>query len=134
MWVPRRAAHTLLSTIPALHPITQKGPAMAKNTAQPTDPYFSFTLDGVTHVLPVETKTGMSPRFVRLNRRRDEVDYFMTLLETLCGMGDDETLELTDEQKEIGASIIDALDGASWPDHQRIQAELGKHLDANLGE
>lgn len=96
--------------------------------------YFQFDLNCTTHVVPLATARVYTPGWVRKHRRLDEVDYFNTLLENLCGFDPDNPPDATDEERLQGQQIIDALDAASWPDHKNVQSQLVKHLNASLGE
>lgn len=101
------------------------------------DDFFSFRVDGELYVMPVRTRAVMTPGWVRRNRRRNEVDYFMTLMENLAGQGDDEDddlPELTAEEKQTGKAALKALDRAGWEDHRKAQEDLAKHVKVLLGE
>lgn len=98
--------------------------------------YFSFEIDGERYVMPTKSKKVMTPGFVRENRRRDETDYFMTLLEALAGANPEVNTRvgLKEDGVRLGKEILKALDEAEWDDHKRIQRELAKHLETFLGE
>lgn len=96
---------------------------------------FSFEHDGETYTFPSATLDVLTPGFIRKNRRRDETDYFMTIVEALCGQDPDaKDRGLSKEQIDEGEDILDVIDGLPWKAHQRIQQELQDHIGASLGE
>lgn len=93
--------------------------------------FFSFEIGDKKYTMPLKTDEVMTPRWVRLHRHLDEMDYMMTLLEDLSGASDE---ALSEEQRQASLDILEALDSSSWPDHKRVQRELVKHLRATQGE
>lgn len=58
---------------------------------------FSFEKDGNTYTFERSFDVVRSPRWLRANRRRDELDLAFTILEELAG---DDALEAIDEMDE----------------------------------
>jgi hypothetical protein len=97
---------------------------------------FSFRHNGEELTFPAVTLDVITPGFVRNNRRRDETDYFMTIVESLAGQNEEvaERLELTEEEIAEGKRLLDIIDTLRWKEHKRLQEQLQKHIGASLGE
>ena len=98
--------------------------AKSAKSLEELEEYFSFhDHDGQLHVMPNKTLDVITTKFVRVNRRRDEVDYVFTAIEALAG-GD-----------EPGAKVyIDAVDSLDRAELKQLIADFGKHVGASLGE
>lgn len=84
---------------------------MTKNTN------FTFEHDGKTYTFEKGFEEVRSPRWLRANRRRDELDLAFTILETIAG---DEALE--------------AIDSMSEDEFTDLAKRLNKEMGASLGE
>lgn len=93
-----------------------------KSKAAPVDEYFTFTSGGEQFTMPNRTLDVINTKFVRLNRRRDEVDYVFTAIEELAG-----------DDKE-GQRILDAFDAMNRDEMQACTKAFTEHLGATLGE
>lgn len=92
--------------------------------------------EGEAFTFPLSTLKVITPGFIRQNRRRDETDYFMTILEALAGQHPsvNKDLDVSDEVQKEGEEIMETIDSLTWKEHQRLQEELFKHIGASLGE
>lgn len=77
-----------------------------------TEDAFSFTHDGETYTLK-PTYDVLTPGWFRANRRRDDMDAFFTIMESLA---DEETLEKT-------------VDAMSKKQFEQLQKDFYKHLE-----
>lgn len=77
--------------------------------------HFTFEHDGKTYEFEKGFEVVRSPRWLRANRRRDELDLAFTIIETLAGEEALEAIDSMDEEefaslakrlnKEMGASF-----------------------------
>lgn len=67
----------------------------AKKAEAEQDAAFSFEHEGDTYTLK-PTWEVLTPGWLRANRRRDEIDSFFTMIETLAPDDDGKTLEVID--------------------------------------
>lgn len=78
---------------------------------------FTFEHDGKTYEFEKGFEEVRSPRWLRANRRRDELDLAFTILETIAG---DEAL--------------DAIDSMNEDEFMALAKRLNKEMGASLGE
>lgn len=69
----------------------------ARNKATTDEPLFTFEHDGQSYTFERPLSAVRSPRWVRANRRRDELDLMWTIVETIAG---DEALAAIDTMTE----------------------------------
>jgi hypothetical protein len=93
-----------------------------KQKAPEPDEFFTFTSQGEPVTVPVATTDALGAKFVRENRRRDEVDFVLTAFEAMAGEG-----------KEAKA-VTDAFDAMSADEWKQFQKDFRDHLGATLGE
>jgi hypothetical protein len=62
-----------------------------------SDDLYSFEFKGETYTFEKPLSVVRSPRWLRANRRRDEIDFAFTLLEEVAG---DEVLEVCDSMTD----------------------------------
>jgi hypothetical protein len=62
-----------------------------------SDDFYTFEFKGETYTFEKPLSVVRSPRWLRANRRRDELDFAFTLLEEVAG---DEVLDVTDSMTE----------------------------------
>lgn len=94
---------------------TDRKPPAAK--MQRADTY-SFTHDGVTYT-SLELSSVITPGWVRRNRRRDELDIYMTLFEDVFAGVD---------------GALEAYDAMSWEESQDVVGGLSQMLESTVGE
>ena len=93
-----------------------------KSKAPEPDEYFTFVSQGERITVPIATADALGAKFVRENRRRDEVDFVLTAFEAMTGTGR-EAKEITD--------AFDAMTPAEW---KQFQTDFRDHIGATLGE
>lgn len=102
-------------------PAGAKKPEDHKSKSTPKDE-FTFEHDGVTYTSRA-LRDVLSPGFIRQNRRREDMDFYFTLLEELF---DGDTVALA------------ALDAMSWREFnavsEQLEALMRDGLGAALGE
>lgn len=102
-------------------PAGAKKPEDHKKSADNKD-HFEFTHEGKTHTSR-PLRDVLSPGFIRQNRRREDMDFYFTLLEELFD-GD--------------AVALAALDAMSWREFnavsEQLEALMRDGLGAALGE
>jgi hypothetical protein len=77
---------------------------------------FTFTHKGESYTLPKPFETVQNPKYLRANRRRDELDLTFTMIEDLCGD--------TDE----GEKILDVIDTMTREEFNALSKRLGRAL------
>jgi len=85
---------------------------------------FSFVHKGQEYTFPKPWETVTAPKFLRANRRRDELDMAFTMIEVLA-----------DDDEEI----IEAIDGMTLAEFNKLSRRMGKALrdsvdNPDLGE
>jgi hypothetical protein len=93
-----------------------------KQKAAEPDEFFTFTSQGEQVTVPIATTEALGAKFVRENRRRDEVDFVLTAFEAMAGTG-----------KEAKA-VTDAFDAMTPAEWKQFQQDFRDHLGATLGE
>lgn len=84
--------------------------------------HFTFTQGGEQYTMPVPTMDVITPKFIRQNRRRDELDYALTAFEELAGIGPE------------AEGLLKAFDRMSVVEFKQFQTDFLNHLGATLGE
>lgn len=82
-----------------------------------SDKRFTFEHNGETYTFEKGFEVVRSPRWLRANRRRDELDLAFTIIEEVAG---DEALE--------------AIDSMSEAEFMKLAKRLTKEMGASLGE
>ena len=91
-------------------------PQDRKPKAADAEDCFTFEHEGKSYTLK-PTLDHLTPRFMRANRRREDVDAFFTILE-----------ELADE---VQLEVIDSMSGEEFGE---LSKDFYKHLGATQGE
>jgi hypothetical protein len=79
---------------------------------------FSFTHDGKEYTFPKPFSAVSQPKFLRANRRRDELDMSFTMIEVLAD--DDE-------------DILAAIDDMSLAEFNKLSTRMGRALRDSVG-
>jgi hypothetical protein len=95
---------------------TPKKPQDRKPKASEAEECFTFEHEGKSYTLKA-TGDCLTPRFMRANRRRDDVDAFFTILE-----------ELADEDQ------LEVIDSMSNEEFGELSKKFYAHLGATQGE
>lgn len=90
----------------------------SKATAESTKDAFEFAHDGVTYESVKGVSEVITPGFIRRNRRRDEMDFYFTMLEHLF---------------DGAPEALDALDSMQWSDLKTVTEALEAHMQLSLG-
>jgi hypothetical protein len=78
-----------------------------------TGEYFSFVHDGTEFTFPKPFAEVQNPKYLRANRRRDDLDMTFTIIETLA---DDDT------------NILEAIDAMGLKEFNKLSTRLNKAL------
>jgi hypothetical protein len=84
--------------------------------------FFTFSSGGSKYTMPKKTLEVLTTKFVRQNRRRDELDFTFTCIEALAGDEDE------------GERIMDAFDAMDRDELNRCVKDFTRHAGATLGE
>lgn len=77
--------------------------------------FFSFDHNGETHTFEKPFSTVRSPRWLRANRRRDELDLAFTILEEIAG-----------------DAVLDVIDSMTEEEFKAFAKRLNKEMGASF--
>ena len=92
-----------------------------KSKAPEPDEFFTFVSQGERITVPIATADALGAKFVRENRRRDEVDFILTGFEQMCAGRE-------------GKPVLEAFDNMTPAEWKQFQTDFRDHIGATLGE